>query len=272
MSHWIIWVFPSHERFNQRKNPGRLLGRADLPADRLPSVIDGDDVGWNWTDHYFDASRDARSEEVDAFLECARFAGASLPKQFIEGFVITRDSDPAIRWLVLIWWLATSETITDVRYISDPFATSLDVLDRIFQCPEACLDEMIPCDFTANDDRPALSNDMLMNCLAPVRQRFADRWSQCLNGSLILPPKRNRVSINPAQIMLDGTPYLLSTSEAMYLQALIDHDDWMSDSDFRKLHPEVGESARPDKWRKAMPDAIKAHLQTDRRRGTRWKE
>lgn len=78
------------------------------------------------------------------------------------------------------------------------------------------------------------------------------------------------VSLDPPQITIGGTAIALSDDQALYLQELLKADDWMSDPEFKKRCQQVGNSARPDRWRDKLPEAVSRHLDTDHR-GTRWK-
>lgn len=78
------------------------------------------------------------------------------------------------------------------------------------------------------------------------------------------------VSTDPPQIDVNGKAYALSPNQAIYLKELVRCRDWMSDSEFRAACPEVGDTARPDLWRKKLPADVLVHLETQRNRGTRW--
>ena len=55
---------------------------------------------------------------------------------------------------------------------------------------------------------------------------------------------------------------------AVYLKALIETGDWLSDPEFRKSHP-VYKTDRQDRLRKKLPRAVAAHIETTSR-GSRW--
>ena len=71
------------------------------------------------------------------------------------------------------------------------------------------------------------------------------------------------------QIVLDGKDIALKYDAAVYLKALIDCGDWMSDPEFKaKLG---SENDRPDRWRKQLPPEVRARIETDIRKGSRWR-
>lgn len=87
------------------------------------------------------------------------------------------------------------------------------------------------------------------------------------------PARQAVVLLDPPQITLeDGTAFALTPDQAEYLQALIEAGDWLSDPEFRRQNPKVGENARPDQWRKSLPDAVKARIETTQKHGSRWRE
>ncbi len=86
------------------------------------------------------------------------------------------------------------------------------------------------------------------------------------------PAVRPAVSEDSKVILIDGTPFGITPNQGLYLRELIRRGDWMSDSEFRTACPEVGGNARPERWRANLHDDLKAHLTTDKRRGTRWND
>lgn len=79
-----------------------------------------------------------------------------------------------------------------------------------------------------------------------------------------------KVDIAPIpQIAIDGTAISLTWEQARYLDVLIKHGDWMSDSEYRRDHG--SENDRPDRWRKALSPIVQTSIETDRKKGSRWK-
>jgi len=76
-------------------------------------------------------------------------------------------------------------------------------------------------------------------------------------------------------IDIDGTATAISLvyEQAVYVKSLIEQsmmdDPWLSDADFKETHQDLGENARPDRWRKKLPPTIKARIKTTSR-GSRW--
>lgn len=79
-------------------------------------------------------------------------------------------------------------------------------------------------------------------------------------------PVRPKITLgeNPQIILGDHTPIALTFEQAEYLKALCDSGDWMSSSEFR-----IG--SRPDRIRSGLPRDVLKHIETDRRKGSRWK-
>lgn len=61
----------------------------------------------------------------------------------------------------------------------------------------------------------------------------------------------------------------LKYETAVWLKALIDCGDWMSDPEFKKNHG--SENDRPDRWRKDLPPEVLARVETIRSKGSRWR-
>ena len=69
------------------------------------------------------------------------------------------------------------------------------------------------------------------------------------------------ISIGTDRIQIDY-------DHAVYLKALVETGDWLSDPEFRASHPDY-ETDRQDRWRKKLPRAVAAHIETTSR-GSRW--
>ena len=86
------------------------------------------------------------------------------------------------------------------------------------------------------------------------------------------PPKQSipvvTLGDNP-QIVLDGNAVALKYDAAVWLKALIDCGDWMSGPEYRTKHG--SENDRPDRWRKDLPPKVRDRIETDRRKGSRWR-
>ena len=74
---------------------------------------------------------------------------------------------------------------------------------------------------------------------------------------------------HPQIVLEDGNPIALDYETAVWLKTLIDCGDWMSDPEYRVKHG--SENDRPDRWRKKLPQVVLARIQTDRRKGSRWR-
>lgn len=115
-----------------------------------------------------------------------------------------------------------------------------------------------------------------MAFLADYKKSFFERYNGRLQprtkpSKRSTPTTRPIITLNPAQITLEGAVYPLSPDQALYLQALVDAQDWMSDAEFRRGCPEVGDSARPDRWRDKLPGAVKARIEKHKgNAGHRW--
>ncbi len=83
------------------------------------------------------------------------------------------------------------------------------------------------------------------------------------------PPTPPVVTIGPAQIVMDGQAYPLTPDAAEYLKALIGCGDWMSDPEYKRLRPEVGDNFKARRLN--LPDEIKDYIQIHKSRGRRWK-
>ena len=69
-------------------------------------------------------------------------------------------------------------------------------------------------------------------------------------------------------IIIGETRFEIDHAHAVYLKALVETGDWLSDPEFRESHP-VYETDRQDRWRKKLPRAVAAHIETTSR-GSRW--
>ena len=76
------------------------------------------------------------------------------------------------------------------------------------------------------------------------------------------------VLLDPPQIAVDSQPFALKYEAAVWLKALVERQDWLSSSEFNEAHPELGGNVRPDRFE--LPEAVKKHVKTDRRKGSRW--
>ena len=71
------------------------------------------------------------------------------------------------------------------------------------------------------------------------------------------------------QIVFDGNAIALKYETAVWLKTLIDCGDWMSDSEYKAKHG--SENDRPERWRKQLPPEVLDRIETDRRKGSRWR-
>ena len=71
------------------------------------------------------------------------------------------------------------------------------------------------------------------------------------------------------QIVLDGNAIALKYEAAVWLKELIDCHDWMSDPEYKAKHG--SENDRPDRRRKQLPSEVLARIETDTRKGSRWR-
>ncbi len=87
------------------------------------------------------------------------------------------------------------------------------------------------------------------------------------------PPPPNKLKVttddHPQIVLEDGNAIALKYDAAVYLEALIDFGDWMSDPEYKAKHG--SENDRPERWRKQLPPEVLARIETDRRKGSRWR-
>ncbi len=72
-----------------------------------------------------------------------------------------------------------------------------------------------------------------------------------------------------SHVMIDGVPIPLQPDAAAWLKVLIDHGDWLSDGEYIREHG--SENDRPDRWRKKLPPEVKSRIETNIKKGSRWK-
>jgi len=86
-------------------------------------------------------------------------------------------------------------------------------------------------------------------------------------------PPRPVVTVDLKRMVLsiDGRTYAVDSALALrWVKVLTERPGhWVSASDLRKHDPEL-EGARPDKFKKKLPDAILSHIDSDRRKGSRF--
>lgn len=111
---------------------------------------------------------------------------------------------------------------------------------------------------------------LIANAANASEQWALDKLAMRPEGNPPDKSKKSPVTFNPPQITIGGIPYALTDDQALYLDTLIKLGNWMSDPEFRKECPQVGDEARPDRWRKSLPGSVKSHLETKQGKGTRW--
>ena len=75
--------------------------------------------------------------------------------------------------------------------------------------------------------------------------------------------QRPDVKLDPPCIFLDGTPWPLDVDAAVWLKWRIECNERVSDTKLKNAHPDTYLNARPDRWRKRLPDAVNIHVDTN---------
>lgn len=84
-------------------------------------------------------------------------------------------------------------------------------------------------------------------------------------------PRSVEIGFDPPQITLeDGNAYALTETQAIYIDELHRSVDWMTDAEFIRRRPEVGENARPDRWRRKLPAEIRNRVRPRDNGGWKW--
>ena len=147
------------------------------------------------------------------------------------------------------------------------------------------------CDFEELDDKPDFAAECelravrlrsflpVSSALEYLRVALADEEGACRdffdprsdNHKKTSRPQATAVVTlgDHPQIVFDGNAIALKYETAVWLKTLIDCGDWMSDSEYKAKHG--SENDRPERWRKQLPPEVLDRIETDRRKGSRWR-
>ncbi len=116
----------------------------------------------------------------------------------------------------------------------------------------------------------ALDDDFAVRIGNAIRDRRASGTRPDRNGRTNTRRSMPVVTLDDhPQIVLDGIPIALRDDAAVWLKALIDCGNWMSDREYKAKHG--SENDRPDRWRKKLPPAVLARIETQKSKGSRWR-